>query len=136
MVDWGARVREVMDREIPASDEAGETPVVACAPDVGLDAVLADVNVLDLLEAGMPGLVVVDAGRPVGYVPARVLREHLLEYLPDTGTMGPEALDGDLQPPPALTLTCSVCRTSNTVLVYVRGRTLCTQGHTLTLDWA
>ncbi|MFJ8112080.1 hypothetical protein [Streptomyces sp. NPDC096132] len=156
MADWGAQVREVVVAGVPGpAPDAGDIvlerdgtgrivavrsgtatfPVVACTPEIGLDAVLADLDVLDLLEAGLPAVVVVEAGRPTGHVPAQVLLQHLLDYLPDTGTMGPETLDGDLQPPRALELTCTVCHTLNTVLVYVRGRTPCTQGHPLEVDW-
>ncbi|WP_320775839.1 hypothetical protein [Streptomyces sp. CRN 30] len=160
-MDWETRVRRVTVAGLPAAGAraaggraadaaverdgtgrivavrsgSGTFPVVACAADAGLDAVLADLDVLDLLEDGLPALMVIEAGSPSGHVPGDVLERHLLEYLPDAGAMGAAALDGDLRPPQALELTCTTCATLNTVLVYVRGRTLCVQGHPLEVDW-
>ncbi|MGK4584905.1 helix-turn-helix domain-containing protein [Kitasatospora sp. HPMI-4] len=140
-MEWDAAVGELMQPlegtrvGLDPTRPPGAPALVACGPALSLDSLLADLRVLRLLGESLAGVTVVEDGHPVGIVPADALRAHLLEFLPDTGLLGPESLDGDLRAPQAMELVCADCGEVNRVLLFVRGSTMCWRGHVLTVDW-
>jgi hypothetical protein len=99
-----------------------------------MDRVLAS-DIVDILNSGVPGLVVTDGARVTGVLSAAAVIDYLVQHSPvRSGYLGDGELHGDAPVTP-LTLTCSTCGTVNTVLFYAAGETQCSQGHPLTMTW-
>jgi hypothetical protein len=114
--------------------DGARAPSVTVAARDPMDRVLG-ADIVGLLNSGLPGLVVADESGIAGILSATVIIDYLVEHSPiRSGLLGDSELHGDAPVTP-LTLTCSTCRTVNSVLFFAAGETQCSQGHPLTLAW-
>lgn len=97
------------------------------------------IELLEGLEAGASGVVVVDDGAPVGFLTVQTVMEVLRDdYVLRTRGMGDESLQGETVLPP-LVIICESCGARNTLHSYSAGSTLCVDmvsPHPLALSWA
>ena len=121
----------------------GPAPVLVVAPDRLLGEVLSSEGVLSLLAAGVPALVVVDAGRVTGTIAMEDLRV-VLAAMNDAGAALSGTLDdgvdftlaGAPRPPDRIRVWCGVCGALNELEEPPQsGQTCVTGGHPLQPEW-
>lgn len=113
----------------------GPAPLLVAGRDTPLRAVLDLELLMERINAGAPGVVVLEGQQPVGVVDADILRDYLLnEYVASGTTLGDATLPGSYVQP-RLVIKCACCGAANEVDDLVIGRTMCVNGHALCVDW-
>jgi CBS domain len=117
-------------------DSQGPHLLLQAAPDVPLRAVVDSPEILERLNAGTPGIAVVEEDdRPVGVVTAETIRRYLLEdYSVHTKQMSDHVLAGR-RLVPLIVITCATCGWRNELTAFYEDETQCHNGHPLTVDW-
>jgi hypothetical protein len=116
-------------------DSQGPYLLLQAALDVPLRAVVDSPEILERLNAGTPGIAVVEDERPVGVVTAETIRRYLLEdYSVHTKQMSDHVLAGS-RLVPLIVITCATCGWRNELAAFYEGETQCHNGHPLTVDW-
>lgn len=117
----------------------GRRSALRIAAATPLTDIQAATELLECLNSGASGLVVVHGRKPVGFLPLEVVIELLSEgYLLRTGAMGDESLQGETVLPP-LVILCEVCGLRNSLHSFEAGSTRCANQadpHLLTVSWA
>jgi hypothetical protein len=123
-------------RTLAVAEGGHRWAVLQASPDTTLGELLNDLTIVEQLQAGNPGVVVVDNdGRPAGIVTRAVLLDYVRTRLRVAGTLlGDETLLGVPKLAP-LILECSTCHARNELREFVEGFTACVNGHVLTVDW-
>jgi CBS domain-containing protein len=128
----------VVDQEgrILALVECGRRwPALQAAPDSTLGEMLDELAIAEQLQAGNPGVVVADDGRPLGIVTRTTLLEYMRTgYRAAAALLGDETLPGIPRMPP-LVIECSTCHQRNELREFIEGSTPCVNGHVLSVDW-
>jgi hypothetical protein len=108
---------------------------LATTPETPLDSLLDNAAVLDYVNKGSPGLVVMAGNKLVGVLLANALIQYFDEDRRMVGeTLVDDTLDGVVDVP-LLILYCAECGARNEVRQYVEGKTMCVNNHLLIVHW-
>ena len=97
---------------------AGRGPAVEIGPDAPVSALSAMPGVLELINDGLPAVLVVDEGRLIGLLDAPLIKAELLRALEEDGDAIGTVMDGDWElygapvaPVGPVRVRCQVCGT-------------------------
>lgn len=113
----------------------GAGPLLTAGPDTPLRVILDAPGMLEHINAGAPGVVIVEEDELIGVLTGKALRDYLVnEYMVLAEGLGDETLHGDFTQP-RMVLECTTCGARNELDEFVAGYTQCVNGHLLTVDW-
>jgi len=119
----------------------GLAPLLLVDARTPLQAILDSAPIMSQINAGAPGVIVLDNDRYAGVVGVDTLRAYYLnEYRSAPSTLGDGVSYGDATLPglhtqPPIVIICDCCGARNDLDGLVVGRTMCVNGHVLCVNW-
>lgn len=113
----------------------GAGPLLTAGPDTPLRVILDSPGMVARINAGAPGVVIVEEDRLAGVLTGEALLNYLVnEYMVLSKGLGDQTLHGDFTQP-RMVVECTTCGARNELDDFVEGHTTCVNGHSLTVDW-
>jgi hypothetical protein len=114
----------------------GQAPLLIASRATPLRNIIDTPSLMERINAGAPGVVIMDDDQPVGAITTDVLRDYQInQYMAYSQTLGDETIPG-VPIHPRMTVICTCCKASNVDLTnIVVGTTMCINGHLLCVPW-
>ena len=134
-----AEIGLVVDREGRLCwlvDRSGRHLPLQVPPSASLHSLIDSPEIAERIAEGAPGVVAVDDGAPIGFLPASAILDAMAsDYAPRPRVMGDETLHDEITLP-SLVVVCETCDRRNELISFDAGKTRCASGHVLLVSWA